>query len=165
MKQRICRTTLALVALLLAGIARPGTAQAQQPGKDFVAFKATFKTKNGTFPILADPPLLSWENALAGEASFLGPFTGHAHAVVHLGVDGIPLFINDGILHFVAANGDAIYQRWAIVFPAGTGAWTITGGKGRFAGASGSGTFTAAQDPAKPDEVTITATGVISAPK
>jgi hypothetical protein len=165
MKQHIRRTILALAAILLAGLARPGTTQAQQPGKEFVEFKATFKTRNGSFPILADPPLLSWENALAGEASFLGPFTGHAHAIIHMGVDGAPLFINDGVLAFVAANGDAIYQRWAIVFPAGTGAWTITGGKGRFAGATGSGTFTAVVDPAKPDEATITEVGVLSAPR
>ena len=140
-------------------------AQAQTAPVDRVEFKSVFTVKGQSFPILADPPLLSWENQLAGEATGLGAFTGHAHAVVHLSVDGAPLFLNDGVLHMVGANGDAIYQRWTFVFPAGLGAWTITGGKGRFVGATGSGTFTAVQDPAKPGDATITATGVLLIPK
>jgi hypothetical protein len=162
MKQLSRRAALALAALAAFTLARPGVAQTQQSAANLQDFKATFLVKEGVFPIPADPPLFSWENQLSGEATLLGAFTGHAHAVVHLGVDGIPLFTNDGVLAFVAPNGDTIYQRWAMVFPAGVGGWTITGGKGRFAGATGSGTFTAVVDPAKPGQATITAVGKIS---
>jgi len=76
----------------------------------------------------------------AGVATHLGNFT--RHAVVTL--DGGSVI---GTVVFTAANGDELWLDLAGGFTSATtvgGVYTITGGTGRFTGASGSADFSAA---------------------
>ena len=67
--------------------------------------------------------------------------------VAHLGVDGAFLRSTDGRAAFTGPSGDALFLSWSgAARPTETanlyafaGAFTITGGKGRYAGAIGSG--------------------------
>jgi hypothetical protein len=81
-------------------------------------------------------------------ATHLGAFTAHSvEEVVNLATgEGV------AVHEFTAANGDKIVMSFHLLaLPtatgfAVTGVWEITGGTGRFAGASGAGTYAGAAD-------------------
>jgi hypothetical protein len=161
-----------LVTLALLSFGRPVAAQAQSASKDLVAFKATTTIRFDGFVIPLDPPVVSARLTGTGQSDLLGAFTMLGHALVSLGVDGGPLFPTDEIHVYTAANGDAVFVTIG-GFPSSTGTpgivtpqgnWKITGGKGRFAGAVGSGVFKGTADFTKSEE-TLTLEGMISRPK
>jgi len=82
------------------------------------------------------------EGSGTGTATHLGRFTVTRHAVVDLDT-----FVPVGSAHFIAANGDGVITELVGEPPGDTGdpnvllikeTYTITGGTGRFAGATGS---------------------------
>lgn len=76
-----------------------------------------------------------------GEATHLGRFIREENAVLHL-MDGTL----DGSLTFVAANGDELFVEFEGGFTGpgvAEGTYAITGGTGRFAGATGEAIFKA----------------------
>jgi hypothetical protein len=105
------------------------------------------------------PPFLSVpvDYSGTGQASHLGRTDPEATAawftscVVNI-VEGIPVTAAGDIsLHLVGANGDAVDMEGVLTMSfadfSATGEWTITGGSGRFTGASGwVGTFEVAAE-------------------
>jgi hypothetical protein len=108
----------------------------------------------------------------SGQADFLGPVKGIGHVINHLGADGNLAYNDGGVLVLTAANGDAVFFTFAgVVSPPTTPGvlrleepMTITGGKGRFVGATGSGVLNIAIDYSK-GQATATFEGMITAPK
>jgi hypothetical protein len=158
------------VAAIMLGLAVRGLA-ATPP--DQVPFTFTMAGLTDSFPIPSSPPVLSWKDAASGQTPLLGgSFTYVDHAMIHLGVDGNPISCTDGVGAFTAINGDSITVSFSgLVHPSAkagllesVGAYIVTCGKGRFAGAAGSGTLTMEIDPAK-NLVNISWNGTISAPK
>jgi hypothetical protein len=137
MKSCTYRVSLALTLLALLGIAGPGRAQQL----NLVPFKATFTVSSQATPVPVNPPIVSLAVSGAGEADLIGQITVTAQSTLQLGVDGQPLWASLNPAVFTAANGDAIFGVVNRVVGA-PGAFIITGGKGRFAGAVGSGTVT-----------------------
>jgi hypothetical protein len=137
-----------------------------------VAFTATTTIRFDGFVIPLDPPVVSARLTGTGQSELLGAFTILGHVLVNLGVDGGPLFPMDELHVYTAAKGDAVFvQIGGVPSPTGTpgiatpqGNWKIVGGKGRFAGAVGSGTFKGTADFTKNEE-TLTLEGMISRPK
>jgi hypothetical protein len=170
MKRFTRPVSLALTALALLGLAVPGIAQ--QPPQDLIAFKATAAWRIDGFPIPLDPPVISARMTGTGQSDLLGAFTTVGHAMISLGVDGTPLFPMEEVQVFTAANGDALFVAiGGFPRPSATpgifvpeGNWKIIGGRGRFAGAVGSGAFKGQADFAK-NEATLTLEGKISRPK
>jgi len=77
--------------------------------------------------------------------SVLGSATDTGHYLLRLGVDGTPLSVTDGVYTSTGANGDAIHGTFSglvrpsekpgfVVFE---GVGFVTGGRGRFVGATG----------------------------
>jgi hypothetical protein len=118
------------------------------------------------------PAILSWKDVAAGDAPPLGRVTYIDHAIVHLGVDGKPVSCTDGVGAFTSANGDDLFITFSgLIRPttksdviASEGACTITGGRGRFKGATGSGAINMEMNVAQ-NTVTVSLEGTISAPK
>jgi hypothetical protein len=85
--------------------------------------------------------LLYFETVVAGRGNMLGKFTGAASYLVNP-LDGS----FTGTLTKVAANGDEVYESFIGQFNAdfteSVGIFWIDGGTGRFAGATGGGSFT-----------------------
>ena len=83
-----------------------------------------------------------------------------AHRIVQLGLNGEQLGAgaNPGV--FTADNGDALY--W--ITDQAVGSFVITGGKGRFCGAAGTGTATGTPNPAT-GEITFAWDGMIQVPQ
>jgi hypothetical protein len=89
----------------------------------------------------------------------------------HVGADGAFKTVTDGTGVMTGANGDALFISWSgFVRPTATsgimgdGAFIITGGQGRFVGATGSGTLVTNPDLVT-NVVTFTWDGIVSAPK
>lgn len=148
MRCNIGKISFALTALAVLALARPGPAQAQQPARDTLAFKATTAGVADFFVVPVEPPVGSARLNLKGTSDLLGgAITFMDSHFGHLGVDGTFLRGTDGVGAFIGANGDAIYIQWSGTArpsdKAGiynfAGGFTVTGGKGRFAGATGSG--------------------------
>jgi hypothetical protein len=93
---------------------------------------------------------------ITGNASHLGRFTGTATEVLYApDFDSFTVYVTQ-----VAANGDELFSTYEGTFVDSSdsiGTFQITGGTGRFAGASGSGTFMALDGGAE-----VIAQGVIS---
>jgi hypothetical protein len=157
--------------MVLLLFAAPAVAQAQQPGKDLVPFKATSTSTADAFVIPTEPPIVIQRITGSGEASPLGAYTIAQHAVLQLNADGSPLSFAGSYANS-AANGDALFGTYSGLFrPSGTpgvvafdGAFLITGGRGRFAGATGGGVARGEVDPAT-GKATLTLDGVVSRPK
>jgi hypothetical protein len=132
---------------LIIGLSLPGAARAGDlvPIKGQGSFTATGQTidpTTGDIIITAD---------IAGEVSHLGRITGTATETLIA-----PHYVAFTIdITFVAANGDELFAVFdgafydAVGDSAGT--FTITGGTGRFAGATGGGTFSSFDDGAEAD--------------
>jgi hypothetical protein len=172
MKSCMYRVSLALTALALTGLAVPG--RAQQPStQKLMPFKATAVVTADSIMIPVNPPIAAVRVSYSsGQSDLLGPFTGIAHQLTRLNPDGTRLSITDGIGVWTTANGDSIFLSYSGLYPPPTTpgfysfqkAITITGGTGRFAGASGSGILNGVSDIAK-KQATVTLEGMITAPK
>jgi hypothetical protein len=165
MKPYLYRVRLAVTALALLGITV--SAGAQQPRQDLVPFKATLTGAIlPDFTIPTDPPI-SYDNQTAtGQASEIGQVTYYEHVAAHLGVNDSLAYFSDGVGALVAANGDALFIKFGgLLGPTGAQwGYTVTGGRGRFAGATGSGTLLCVRNPQK-KELVRTFEGMISRPK
>jgi len=136
---------LALVVLLLAVVAVPGAGAA--PAAPVRPFQATFTIHNvsQTFP---DPLHILEQQAGSGNATHLGLSGFSDSQSVDLSTfptTGCALVTNSGTL--TAANGDELFftQNGTVCLQQdgtlpGHFALTLTGGTGRFQGATGSGT-------------------------
>jgi hypothetical protein len=100
----------------------------------------------GSFSTTAPPPLLTLADSVSGEAEGLGNVTGSFTVTVdfnHPVVDGFVLVSKTGSL--VTANGDQIKLAMVGTFNVTTFdvhyVFLVTGGTGRFAGATGNGTW------------------------
>jgi hypothetical protein len=145
MKQRLGGIGLALAALAL--FAHPVPALAAAPIR--MPFKATTTTASDHFVIPLSTPLISARITGLGQADLLGTFKVVGHHFLHPDVSGSggPEAITDGVQVFVTAAGDAIFITYSGLIRAGAAAgeitseqvFTITGGQGRFVGATGGG--------------------------
>jgi hypothetical protein len=169
-----------LTGLTLTVALGPTLAAAAQQPTPMVAFKATMEGQYRGLVIPLPALIVSEQLTCKGQADLLGPITSAEHHFVHLSVDGKLASVTDGIAVLAAPNGDALfitYSGLAKGDPAVTGetgrqelAFTVTGGRGRFAGATGSGVIRDVlfrQGPREQPLFTVTRTleGVVSAPK
>jgi hypothetical protein len=151
----------AAAALAAAGIA--GSAQAQTRAADLLPFKATLTNRFQSTPLPLSPAVVSQAVSGKGQSDLVDEFTVVAHRTVQMGVDGQFLWSSaEGV--FTTASGDALY--WRTNGLAGQpAAFIITGGRGRFYGAAGSGVIPRiVVDPATGD-ATLTWEGTLSVPK
>jgi hypothetical protein len=100
----------------------------------------------GNFSTVAPPPLLTLSDSVSGNAAGLGDVTGSFTVTIdfnHPVADGFVLVSKTGTL--VAADGDKINLAMVGTFNVTTFdvhyVFLLTGGTGRFAGASGNGTW------------------------
>jgi hypothetical protein len=150
---------IGLVSTITALVQLAGTlpGDAQQPPQDMVPFKATVQgpARDPFAVIPGNPPVAVGIQIETGQADFLGQVTYTDLEPIVLGADGKPLGIDHGIGALTAANGDAIYFSFhGVCGITGTqGAceevFIVTGGKGRFAGATGGGIMRGQADLAK----------------
>jgi hypothetical protein len=124
--------SLALMAFALLGLARPAAADESAP------FKGSYQGVDTTVPQLL--PIVIATVQAAGSATHLGNFTFTEVATVNIATG-----LGSGVFVFTAANGDTVFGTitgHATFMPPNTLAIaetaTITGGTGRFAGATGS---------------------------
>jgi hypothetical protein len=135
------RAVSATLALLLAGT----IAIAANP--DSRPFKVTLIGNANPMPT-ADPCVLDNNEAGTGHATHMGNITFATHETVNMctNPDGADV---DGTFLLTAANGDTVFGTYHTLahLDFGTnqvsafGQFTITGGTGRFEGASGDGTI------------------------
>lgn len=130
-----------LLALLTAGLlAGPASARP-------TPLKGTF-VQSGVIAPSAACQGLSNTTTGTGEATHLGKSLWSGTACLGFGPQGI--VVTNGKLTLTAANGDQLFSTFAAsgALPAGDGSFhldgtfTVVGGTGRFAGATGGGTFT-----------------------
>jgi hypothetical protein len=171
-----CCTYRVSLALTVFAVLGPTVAVAQQPPTNLVPFKATMAGEFRGLFIPLNPPIVSEQLTSTGQADLLGQVTSADHYLAHLGVDGKLASITDGMAALTAANGDALFITYSGLprspaageFAQQELAFTVTGGQGRFAGASGGGVI---RDvifmQGTPPKFTITRTfeGVVTAPK
>jgi hypothetical protein len=149
------------------GLASPFLAQHGKPPVDAAAHVRA--TPGPVIPIKiaeqCSANLTTREATAAGFATGLGHWTGRGH------IDGVHIdsmadrAAMHGTLTIVTANGDQLFvsfsASWQLSTGKGTESVTVTGGTGRFAGASGGGTLdcTITQDPASPSTFWCNCTG------
>jgi hypothetical protein len=161
------RAILALIALVLLGSASLGQDQTQAP----VTFKATISGPlPDLFEIPVSPSVFSERETGSGQSEGLGAFQWTGHAMQSGGADlRTPRPLSEGIGVMKAANGDSIFFRYSGKVMVGIDsqnrdlAFVITGGQGRYLGATGSGVFTDLVDFNR-HQFTRTAEGVVSVP-
>jgi hypothetical protein len=135
MKRFYPAASLALAVVVVAGLTGPAAAGTQVP------FAGSFEgERTDRIPLTQTTVLDRWE--MAGTAAHLGRFELVLEAVVDFGT--VPP-TGAGTATFVAANGDRLFAEFAgYSEPVAPGfiriveIGIITGGTGRFAGASGS---------------------------
>jgi hypothetical protein len=133
MKYRRSAASLALALLAVVGLAGP------VPAGDRVPFKGSFEGDVTSTPLA--PPFVMADVEATGEATHLGRFTLDIPHIVDRATRTAV-----GTYEFTAANGDKVYAEFTglatptaipgILYIEETA--TITGGTGRFAGATGS---------------------------
>ena len=128
--------TRQVVSVLLFGIALSGAALRAD---EVAPFKGTWEGKTVAADFSAFPPIVGVVASGTGEATQLGHFT-----MVSPHLNNVFTFEVEGDQNFTAANGDTLTAHFTGVFtphPDGslesTIPCTITGGTGRFAGATG----------------------------
>jgi hypothetical protein len=164
-----CPYFAGLVLAAIAGMSLAAPAFAQAP-KDQVAFKATVGPYLGDVHMVPlSPPIAYARQNTKGEATLLGPFTYLGSHNLQFGVDGIPISVGDGIGALTAANGDALFisftglLRVTATGLAAESSYVVTGGRGRFAGATGSGVARSSAN--SKNEISMVLEGTVSAPK
>ena len=163
-------TGLALTAVALG----PNVAAATDQPAQRVPFKATMAGEFRGLVLPLPAPIVSEQLSCKGQADVLGPMTSVEHYFARLDVDGKLSSVTDGVGVLAGANGDALFITYSgLARPAAAGefgqqelAFTVTGGRGRFAGASGNGVIRDAIF-FKDNSFTITREfeGVVTAPK
>jgi hypothetical protein len=146
----------AAAALAAASPAAP--AEAAQPTVEMVPLKLTL---NGPMPqgiiIPVQPPLFfTTQYPLTAPSSILGRVTSAGHDEGYLDINGQAAFVNgEGAL--TGDSGDALFMKWAFLphlnastgVTEATGAFVVTGGKGKYSNTSGSGTLSIVFDSAR----------------
>ncbi|MFL5339744.1 MAG: hypothetical protein ACJ8F7_06210 [Gemmataceae bacterium] len=132
MKRHSCAASLALAVLIVAGLAGPAPAGEQVP------FKGSLDGDVTVTPLT--PPFVMVDVEATGNATHLGKFTLDIPHVVNRAARTAV-----GSYEFTAANGDKVYADFTgasvlvapgVLYIEETA--TITGGTGRYAGATGS---------------------------
>ena len=158
------RLSLALTLLTLVGLTVP--ALAAEPPKGMVAF--TIPSRNqpdpaATYTIPLEYPLLTMKLVGGGEAAPIGKFTTVEQPMIRMGVDGSGLW-TEAFGVFTGQNGDSITYQYKGLVPLQEAAFIITGGTGRFKGATGSGSMSWGDDPTTPGYLICKFVGFISEP-
>jgi hypothetical protein len=152
----------ALALSLVLGAVLPGPAV----GGESLPLKGNFTFHHSPpEPVSLDPLILFVEGDFSGKSTHLGTLTGSGEGL--LDVDTLTFV---GSFTWVAANGDEIFADFVgFEFPSDTPgifdivlSFKITGGTGRFAGASGSATAVGLDDPFDTMSVTGSFDGSIS---
>jgi len=154
---------------LLEAVGAAAAAAASTP--EPVPFKATAKGAFTGLLIPQSPPIASAHVSLKGEASDMGPVEYVEAHIGHLGIDGQFRTFTDAQGAMTNASGDALFfTASGSVHASATGEilgdgafFTITGGRGKFCGAAGSGTVTSRANLAA-GEITYTWDGMIQMP-
>jgi hypothetical protein len=164
-RQLSCRS-LALTALVMLSLALP--AVAQQPPTNLVALKANLTGPlTPRFVIPLEPEMRLGTFTADGTSDLLGAVKYVEANTLHMGADGTPLSLTDGVGVLTAANGDALFVAYSGLVRTATDAdfaFTINGGRGRYLGATGSGVIHCS---IHPDQKNFTRVfdGMITAPK
>jgi hypothetical protein len=164
MKQMLDRLSLALTLLTLVSLAVP--ALAADPPKGMVAFTLPSRVQPdpaATYTVPLDPPLMTIKLVGGGDAAPIGKFSTIEQPMIRLGVDGNGLW-TEAVGVLTGENGDTITYQYKGLVPLHEAAFVITGGIGRFKGATGSGRMTWADDTTTPGFLVCTFVGFISAP-
>lgn len=175
MNHRMSSVSLALTFMSFLGLAHFHLAVAQQPAKDMVPFKAAVAGRlNANDPFIpTDPPVVAGLATYQGTSDALGGAVTYTDThLIHLGVDGSPTRATNGIAVFAGPSGDALFVTWdGVPRPTATqgvfqtfGGFTITGGRGKFAGVTGSGRFSGVLDLVKGEDSEVWE-GLIAVPK
>jgi hypothetical protein len=156
-------------AAALAAASLAGPAEAAQSAVEMVPLKLTLV---GPIPVAVtiplEPPLFfSTRFPLAGPSPVLGQVTYSGHDEGYLDIQGHAAFVTgEGVL--TGQGGDALFVKWVFLprlTPTGTteatGAFVVTGGRGKYATASGSGALSILFDPAK-NQSTFTYDGMLA---
>jgi hypothetical protein len=159
---------LALTTLVGLGVALTSAVQAQQKAQDTVPFKIVIASKTleaDTYVVPFDPPLTVFKSTGTGSNSLIGQVTYIEHGFQQLAPDGNPVW-GDAFGAMSGANGDAVFfaYKGAILGDPYRAGFVITGGKGRFKGASGNGIMTFSPGATVEDGL-CSYEGVIAAPK
>lgn len=160
--KQFCAGLAGLVLALTSLV--PSAVQAESE----VPFRANWETQISIAPL--EPPLFAVSGLGAGKALHLGDMTAQSITEV------VNLATGEGAAsyRFTAANGDDVLITFAfLAIPTSPtafsieGVWQVTGGTGRFEGASGSGTYVGqAEFVGQADAVgTFALEGTISWPK
>ena len=159
--------SIGLTVTLLTLLGLSTAAQAQTPPKDMVLLKMVKASKKldaaASFTLPMTYPVEYTKLVGTVDGFPLGPATAIGTDRTYVGVDGKELWY-EGEGAWTAANGDAIFVTWVGLVDPAKGGFVITGGKGRFQGATGSGVFTYTVNAAA-TEYETTYEGFISAPK
>lgn len=142
--------------------------------EDHVPFKAKMVTPlsnvlNAVVPL--SPPVLPCIMSGTGESDLLGEFTYVDYHLAKYGADGQLNAVTDGVGVMTATNGDAIFLTWSgLIRPTPMGitsedVFIITGGRGRFLGASGSGVINTEADFVERKVTCFCWEGTVSAPR
>src|SRR5436190_1354434 len=160
---------LALASLTLLLLALPAVAAPL----DLVPLKGvhTSGPAPGVLLPLDPPQVVSSAGTGAGQSDLVGSYATISHFTLHLGADGTPLY-QEGDAVWTTAGGDALSFHVVLLSRPPTtpgtsraeGVWTVSSGRGRFLGASGSGVVSGEQD-LKTGVVTITTDGMVTRPK
>ena len=166
MRRTVHLPGLAALLLTLLGVTLSSAVQAQDLPKDMVALKVVQKVTHdpaSAYLLPLAPPVAVIKSVGTAEGAPIGQVSVIESQRGQYGVDGKVLFYQ-GTGIWTAANGDAIFYTFLGLGSETTEAFLITGGTGRFQGATGSGggTYTTNADFT---EFTITLVGFISAPK
>jgi hypothetical protein len=158
--------SLGFAVTFLALLGCSTAVQAQTPPRDMVALRVVETQKvdaAASFTLSLTYPVMYEKYVGTAEGSPMGAVTAIGTDRTYVGVDGSLLWY-EGENEWTAANGDAIYSTYVGLVDPAKGAFVITGGKGRFQGATGSGMFTYTWNP---DQMVFVTTydGFISAPK
>ena len=157
----------AVVAALALSALLPGLVQADQPRPRLVPFQATIAETSVAVPC---GPNLCATIMGSGRATHLGKTSEASAVVVELSSNPAPgCFMETRTTTLIAANGDEItmHHTGQVCFSPTTGtaldSYVVTGGTGRYSGASGSGANSASIDRVTGNAVTIF-TGTLSSP-
>jgi hypothetical protein len=164
MKRMSGRLSLALTLLPLVGLALP--ALGAEPPKGMVAFTIPSRVQPdaaASYPIPLLAPAMTMKLVGGGEAAPIGKFTTLEQPTLRFGVDGAGLW-TEAVGVFTAENGDTLTYEYKGLVPIQQAAFIITGGTGRFKGATGSGSMTWADDAKTPGFLVCTFVGFISEP-
>jgi hypothetical protein len=163
--------SLVLSTLVLSALLPLQPAFAQQSNQDMVAFKVNV---SGPLPevlafIPGNPSIAVHSQKLTGEADFMGAVSWIDLHPVYVSDDGKPIGQPFGQGAITAANGDALYFTWSgPAWNVATGGqcmhmFIVTGGKGRFKGATGYGLLRG-EGNVNTKKVTISVEATISRP-